>query len=109
MILPREHFRNRDLRVATRLIYDLGGRARPLIGSVSGKKSLRLLSSRMGPELPAPCRECGFPIGEKRGRWGLGHTGAGALASRDGGAGGAGAVLLVSVEAGGAAGRAQRI
>lgn len=44
----------------------------------------------MEPELPAPSRECGFPIGEKRGGWGADRAGAGALASRGGRAGGAG-------------------
>lgn len=49
----------------SRPIYDLGGRTR-LFGSVSGN-SRTSLSSRAESELPAPSRECGFPIGEKRG------------------------------------------
>lgn len=78
-----------------RPIYDLGGRAR-LFGSVSGN-SLASFSRRVEPELPAPSRERGFPIGEKRGGWGSDRAGAGALASRGGRAGGAGRVLLGSM------------
>lgn len=79
----------------SRPIYDLGGRTR-LFGSVSGN-SRTSFSSRAESELPAPSRERGFPIGEKRGGWSSDRSGAGALASRGARAGGTGRVLLGSV------------